>query len=427
MVKVLLICLDLLLYGIDFAVLLKFMDIQYGKNSLTLKTRVLLLLSVAAISGVILWVSPFAGTYPFFSVLFSLFFLRFYQKDWQKMILLSSIEFVTALYLTVFLLAVIRSAKLDFSYLGLNFFLLSGSMHVCFWSLILILGKIRMEESVLLPPKHFAVIMAIPGISFLVLVFFLLRINSYPDTLFYLVFPLITAFIFINVTTAFIYSQFCNLLQRNTDILLLQQQIKLSEQYYEDLSLSQQRLKGIRHDMKNHLQSLSWIAARITPASRETEELQEYLGQLTQDIEEASQILSTGNMGMDAILSLKIGQAKEQKITVHSKISVPKEMGLATEDSIIILGNLLDNAIKACRENPEEKRWICLDIHYIPRSLFIRVTNPLPLLPETSEGHEKNSGFGLKNVRTAVKNYHGVLEIQEEKECFTVKILLYNL
>ncbi|OUN29200.1 sensor histidine kinase [Blautia sp. An81] len=230
--------------------------------------------------------------------------------------------------------------------------------------------------------------MAIPGISFLVLVFFLLRINSYPDTLFYLEFPLITAFIFINMATAFIYSQFCNLLQRNTDILL-QQQIKLSEQYYEDLSLSQQRLKGIRHDMKNHLQSLSWIAARITPKSRETEELQEYLGQLIQDIGEASQILSTGNMGMDAILSLKIGQAKEQKITVHSKISVPKEMSLATEDSIIILGNLLDNAIKACRENPEEKRWICLDIHYIPHSLFIRVTNPLPLLPETSEGHEK--------------------------------------
>src|SRR5699024_10478654 len=110
-----------------------------------------------------------------------------------------------------------------------------------------------------------------------------------------------------------------------TDILL-QQQIKLSEQYYEDMSLSQQRLKGIRHDMKNHLQSLSWIAARITPKSRETEELQEYLGQLIQDIGEASQILSTGNMGMDAILSLKIGQAKEQKITVHSKISVPKEM-----------------------------------------------------------------------------------------------------
>ena len=427
MVKILLICLDLLLYGIDFAVLLRFMDIQYGKSSLKLKIRILLLLSAAAISGVLLWISPFAGTYPFFSVFFSLFFLRFYQKDWQKMILLSSIEFVTALYLTVFLLAVIRSAKLDFSYLGLNFFFLSGSMHVCFWCLILILGKIRMEESVLLPPKHFAVIMAIPGISFLVLVFFLLRINFYPDTLFFLEFPLITAFIFINVTTAFIYSQFCNLLKRNTDVLLLQQQIKLSEQYYEDLSLSQQRLKGIRHDMKNHLQSLCWMAARITPKSRETEEIQEYLGHLTQDIGEASQILSTGNMGLDAILSLKLGQAREEKITVQSKISVPKEIGLATEDGIIILGNLLDNAMKACRENPKEKRWIHLDIHYIPRTLFIRITNPLPFLQEGEKKQEKGQGFGLKNVRTAVKNYHGVLEIQEEKKCFTVKILLYNL
>lgn len=388
---------------------------------------ILLLLSAAAISGVLLWISPFAGTYPFFSVFFSLFFLRFYQKDWQKMILLSSIEFVTALYLTVFLLAVIRSAKLDFSYLGLNFFLLSGSMHVCFWCLILILGKIRMEESVLLPPKHFAVIMAIPGISFLVLVFFLLRINFYPDTLFFLEFPLITAFIFINVTTAFIYSQFCNLLKRNTDVLLLHQQIKLSEQYYEDLSLSQQRLKGIRHDMKNHLQSLCWMAARITPKSRETEEIQEYLGHLTQDIGEASQILSTGNMGLDAILSLKLGQAREEKITVQSKISVPKEIGLATEDGIIILGNLLDNAMKACRENPKEKRWIHLDIHYIPRTLFIRITNPLPFLQEGEKEQKKGQGFGLKNVRTEVKNYHGVLKIQEEKKCFTVKILLYNL
>lgn len=70
MIKILLICLDLLLYGIDFAVLLRFMDIQYGKSSLKLKTRILLLLSAAAISGVLLWISPFAGTYPFFSVVF---------------------------------------------------------------------------------------------------------------------------------------------------------------------------------------------------------------------------------------------------------------------------------------------------------------------------------------------------------------------
>ena len=84
MIKILLICLDLLLYGIDFAVLLRFMDIQYGKSSLKLKTRILLLLSAAAISGVLLWISPFAGTYPFFSVFFHCSFSDFIRRTGRK-------------------------------------------------------------------------------------------------------------------------------------------------------------------------------------------------------------------------------------------------------------------------------------------------------------------------------------------------------
>mgnify|MGYP001851429705 CR=1 FL=1 len=84
MIKILLICLDLLLYGIDFAVLLRFMDIQYGKSSLKLKTRILLLLSAAAISGVLLWISPFAGTYPFFSVFFPCSFSDFIRRTGRK-------------------------------------------------------------------------------------------------------------------------------------------------------------------------------------------------------------------------------------------------------------------------------------------------------------------------------------------------------
>lgn len=84
MIKILLIYLDLLLYGIDFAVLLRFMDIQYGKSSLKLKIRILLLLSAAAISDVLLWISPFAGTYPFFSVFFPCSFSDFIRRTGRK-------------------------------------------------------------------------------------------------------------------------------------------------------------------------------------------------------------------------------------------------------------------------------------------------------------------------------------------------------
>ena len=182
--------------------------------------------------------------------------------------------------------------------------------------------------------------------------------------------------------------------KRNTDVLLLQQQIKLSEQYYEDLSLSQQRLKGIRHDMKNHLQSLCWMAARITPKSRETEEIQEYLGHLTQDIGEASQILSTGNMGLDAILSLSSARQERKRSLYKAKSLFQKRSVLATEDGIIILGNLLDNAMKACRKIQKKKDgsiWISL---YSPYT-FITDNESSAFL--TGRGKEAGKRAGIRS------------------------------
>lgn len=267
----------------------------------------------------------------------------------------------------------------------------------------------------------------IPVVSFLVLIFFIIRINNNPYILFSLEFPLILAFILINVITAFIYGKFCNLLKKTSEVLLLKQQINLSEQYFQDLTEAQNKLKGIRHDMKNHLQSLLLMSDQISPQTKEIRNIQEYLQQLLSGIQEASQIISTGNMGMDAILSLKIAQIREQQIAVNSVVTVPADINFSIEDSIIILGNILDNALKACRENPAEKRWIRLEVRYIPHSLFIRITNPLPIHAQCFPYNSGEHGFGLKNIRTAIKKYNGTIEIENNGQTFTVKIILYNL
>lgn len=99
--------------------------------------------------------------------------------------------------------------------------------------------------------------------------------------------------------------------------------------------------------MKNYLQSLILMINQISPQTKETRNIQEYIQNLLPDIHEAAPVVFTGNMGIDAILSLKITQMKELKIAI---------------DSIIILENLLDNAIKACKENPRENRWLRLEM-----------------------------------------------------------------
>lgn len=42
----------------------------------------------------------------------------------------------------------------------------------------------------------------------------------------------------------------------------------------------------------------------------------------------------------------------------------------------VILGNALDNAIKACRNEKNVERHITIHIHYLNESLFLRIQNP---------------------------------------------------
>lgn len=355
-------------------------------------------------------------------------FLPFYPKNTQKKILFSSIQFVVSSYLVIFVIAIVRIFEVNLRHIGINYVVMLGGMHLCFWFLIFLLGKISGNEKIHLPRKLFFIVLAIPAASVIVLIFFLVRINNNPSILFSLEIPLILVIMFINIVTAFTYSQFCGLLKKTTEVLLLKQQISLSEQYYHDLTDAQNKIKAIRHDMKNHLQSLLLMSGHISSQTKETKNIQEYLHGLLSDINETSKIISTGNLGIDAILSCKISQIKELNISVETNIIIPAEINLSIEDSIIILGNILDNAIKACKGNPAEKKWIRLEIRYIPRQLFIRIINPLPVQTQIlSSDNYHEHGFGLKNVRIAIKKYNGTMDIENTGEAFTVKIILYNL
>lgn len=424
MVTVLLFAYDLILYIIDFIVLTKFMDAQYGTFQQSRLQKNLLLIFIPVLSFILLWNSPFGGTYPFFSVIFSFIFLPFYEKNRQKKILFSSIQVVVSGYLVTLVIALIRSLNINLRHIGINYFVVLGCMHLTFWLLILLLKKFCRKDAGTLPDKLLNVLLAIPVSSFIVLIFFLIRANNNAAMLFSLEIPLLCVFIFINITTAFIYSQFCSLLKKSNEVLLLRQQLELSEQHFQDLTGAQEKIKGIRHDMKNHLYALL-LMLNQTPL--QTEDIREYIRKLLSNVNDVSQIISTGNLGIDAILSLKITQIREMEIPVNSKIIIPAGIHISLDDSIIILGNILDNAMDACKKNLPDKRWIRLEVTYIQHALLIRISNPSPAIkPKISMNGYDEHGFGLKNVNTAIQKYNGTMDIENGDEVFTIKIVLYN-
>ena len=108
-------------------------------------------------------------------------------------------------------------------------------------------------------------------------------------------------------------------------------------------------------------------------------------------------------------------------------------------DMVIILGNLLDNAIEAC-EKTENKKEIKLEIKYILNNLFITIENTYngnlndaerggehTELPKTTKGDFINHGVGLRNVNDIVNKYNGEMSWTAKDNVFRVEILMYQI
>ena len=120
------------------------------------------------------------------------------------------------------------------------------------------------------------------------------------------------------------------------------------------------------------------------------------------------------------------------KIKVKTEIAVPAEMNIETTDLVAILGNLLDNALNALSDVPEDRRNITIKAVFSQGRLIIRTSNPYVgnvvcnngkiVSSDHSPGHH---GYGLNNIEKAVKKYKGCMNIDYTGNYFTVDILLY--
>lgn len=89
--------------------------------------------------------------------------------------------------------------------------------------------------------------------------------------------------------------------------------------------------------------------------------------------------------------------------------------GLSEKDALTVLGNLLDNAIRAVNECDLSERWIEWRMQYDDRT--IRITNPyLPTAKTPQHGH----GYGQQIVQEALSEYHVQFEAFPQEEVYRV-------
>ena len=212
---------------------------------------------------------------------------------------------------------------------------------------------------------------------------------------------------------------------------LYEQQLDLCSHQAEERELHYLELRRMRHDMKNHL---SGILGMVNAG--QTKEAGDYIQKMLDDGigTGADEISHTGNIVVDSLVNHKYALAQKDGIQFEARVFIPSVLPFQSGHLAIIFGNLLENALEACRKLPREQRYIILEATYIKEMLQICIKNSSSeKLKKDNRGRylttkEDNGwhGIGLASVEQALADYNGELFTKYEHGEFQASAVLYS-
>lgn len=195
------------------------------------------------------------------------------------------------------------------------------------------------------------------------------------------------------------------------------------ELQYRELQIAYEQNRQLIHDEKQLIQYVGECldAEDYQAASR-------FLREYRQDIAQKQRRVWTGISTLDFILNVKKRLMDEQMIefTLEAELdSIPME----DADFVVLLGNLLDNAIEAAGNCEVGKREIRLMLKTVNEMFLLQLSNTSSQMPErkergflTSKSDKSAHGFGIKSVESIVEKYQGDITFHYDGDSFEVAV-----
>ncbi len=212
-------------------------------------------------------------------------------------------------------------------------------------------------------------------------------------------------------------------MRKRTYLKLVEYQTEQSRQHLREVQSIYREMRGYKHDFHHHLQTLKGQLG-----AGETERALAYIDQLDQQLMTVDNLVKTGNISLDAILSAKTAQAKAADITVAVTAFVPDNLLITDLELSIVVGNLFDNAIEACMLAQGE-RFIRIYMKMKGKMLYFSMLNSSGR-KEQKKGtlfasHKKGlHGFGLRRAEAILKEHGGWCKYNSEDGAFTSEFLV---
>jgi len=200
------------------------------------------------------------------------------------------------------------------------------------------------------------------------------------------------------------------------------------KEYYQSQCILMQesagRVRAGRHDMNTHMAALKNFIMQ-----GKSESATDYINSFLGDIGESVLHSETGNLAFDSIVNYKLKDIDKLGVKINMNVRIPPVLEIDDSDIVVIIGNLLDNALEAVAKLGEtDEKTLKLSVALDNQALLIKVENPFngelnENLASLKGGAEH--GHGLSNIKRSVNKNDGYIKISHDNKIFAVNILLY--
>lgn len=207
---------------------------------------------------------------------------------------------------------------------------------------------------------------------------------------------------------------------------LLASQIDSIRHHIGQVEMLYQNIRGIRHDMANHILTLERLYA-----GNRMDEAREYNLNLKAALSGAAGEIRSGNPVTDVILQEWKSEAEKKEIQFRSDFYFPAGSDINAFDISVILNNALQNAV----ENVEkcETPYISIRSYHRNNAYMTEISNSFTgslqwdyesSLPVTSKKEKDRHGYGLASIRRVAEKYSGDIAIDIKDGEFLLSVML---
>ena len=233
-----------------------------------------------------------------------------------------------------------------------------------------------------------------------------------------------------NFLMLYLYNLLLHSISQQYEIEMLKTQLQAYANQLNVVLRGEEKIKALRHDIKHHLSELMLLANKHDVA-----EIQKYIDEMNSFLKNPNEIVSSGNLEIDSVLNFMLQKAEKELKTVDIKVMLPEKVRHSF-DINVMLGNLLENAIKAAGKT--ENKYLSVHIKLKRGILKVKIENSFEssyilrkeqnrkdTILKTTKPFTKQHGIGLKNVKKIVEKYNGTMAVTAQKGIFCVNLLLY--